>query len=89
MYWVSILGSRGRILQPGLTQRLELKTVQLAEITGRCCLPELDGQGELRGLSQPYLTPPALRPELVGLGLLQLSSPLVPVELQQMQMQLQ
>ena len=54
-----------------------------ADITGRCCLPELDGQGELSEVSQPDLASPALRPELVGLGVLQLSSPLVPVELQQ------
>ena len=77
-----IIGSRGRILQPGLTQRLELKTVQLAEITGRCCLPELDGQGELRGLSQPDLRPPALRSQPVGL-VVQLSPPLIPIEIQQ------
>ena len=83
MYWVSILGSQGRILQPCPTQRLELKTVQLAVITGRCCQPELDGQGELSEVSQPDLASPALRPELVGLGVLQLSHPLVPVQLQQ------
>ena len=58
MNWVLIIGSRGRILQPGLlTQRLELKTYQLAS-----------------GVSQPDLRPKTVGLGVRGLvGLLKLS----------------